>query len=152
MYHKIRWIRISNKDKSRIKVDTIDKFRPFRACYVFFFFSTTFHKLFFLSEKDHVDFREIASHTRAPPVQIERTRVAFKLEAFKNLTPHPSPSRVKTLIHFPSRLLFSTLCPEETGRRRGARGDRRNYHNHFSWLGKKKKEKTTRAFSEHQPA
>lgn len=88
-----------------------------------------------------MDFREIASHTRALPVQIERTRVAFKLEAFKNLTPHPSPSRVKTLIHFPSRLPFSTLCPEETGRRRGARGDRRNYHNHFSWLGKKKKRK-----------
>lgn len=54
-----------------------------------------------------MDFREIAPHTCARHSSWTNARVQTR-ESFKNL---PTP-RAKSLIHFPSRLLFSTLCPE----------------------------------------
>lgn len=122
--------RISNKDESRIKVG-IDKFLPsFRACYVFFS-STTFLKLCLIRKRSTNGFsRNRTTHVRSSFKLNERTRSNSRI-----IQESPHPTRQK----FDPLSLETSLLDAlpGTGRRRGARGDRRNYHNHFSWLGKK---------------
>lgn len=109
MYHKIRWIRISNKDKSRIKVDTIDKFRPFRACYVFFFFFPRHFTNSFSYPKKITWIFAKSHHTRA--------LLPFKLNARASRS-NSRHSRISPLIPHPhASKLWSTFPPDFPSRR-----------------------------------
>ena len=138
--------RISNKDKkSRIKVGTVDQFpRSFRACYVSFSFLLPRFKLCLIQKRSTNGFsRNRTEHVRSSHSSWTNARASRSNSRHSRI----SPPRVKSLIHFPSRLPFSTLLSrKKTGRRRGVIvaitiiifcGLKKK---------KKKKEKTTRVF------